>query len=132
MKHPKMVRWDNTLKAMFDEIDDYLEDTYGKMYSLHPNRPARGKTSNKEHDGLFNIGAAFSPGFGSELGRGYVVDIEISTLEHIDPLERDKIEHDVIHQINIRLPRFFPDRSLKVEKDGRIYKIYGDLSLGNL
>ncbi len=132
MKHPKMVRWDNTLKAMFDEIDDYLEDTYGGMYPLHPNRPGRGKTSNKEHDGLFNLGAAFSPGFGSELGRGYIIDVEISTLQHVAEDVRDRIENDVVHQIEQRLPRFFPDRDLKVEKDGRIYKIYGDLSLGNI
>ena len=132
MNHPKMVQWDNSLKRLFDEIDDYLEDTYGGLYPLHPNRPSRGKTSNKEHDGLFNVGAFFTPGFGSSLGRGYVVDVEISTLNNVLPQEQALIEDDVVRQIKARLPRFFPDRELHVQKDGRVYKIWGDLSLGNL
>jgi hypothetical protein len=30
------------------------------------------------------------------------------------------------------LPEAFPGQELKVEKDGSIYKIYGDLSLGEV
>ena len=38
MRHPKLQQWDETMKKMFDEIDDYLEEKYGHLYPLHPNR----------------------------------------------------------------------------------------------
>ena len=80
MWHPKMAEFDDTMKMLFDEVDDYIEDLYGDKYALHPARPLRGETSNPESDGLFNIGAVFTPGYGSELGRGYLIDVSMSTL----------------------------------------------------
>ncbi len=65
MNNPHMAEWEKTLKEIFDIIDDYIEDKYGFLYPLHPSRPQRGRTANKSSDGLFNIGAAFSAGFGS-------------------------------------------------------------------
>ncbi|WP_028973825.1 hypothetical protein [Spirochaeta cellobiosiphila] len=129
MRHPKLVEWDNKFKSMFDEIDDYLEDKYHGRFSLHPNRAERGQTSNKSADGLFNVGVSFSAGYGSEYGRGYVVEISLSTLENISNEVRKQIEDEVVQQIEQRLPHFFPDRELQVDKDGRALKIYGDLSL---
>ena len=70
MWHPKTAEFDSRLKELFDEVDHYIEDRYGHTYSLHPMRPLRGETANPEADGLFNIGALFTPGYGSELGRG--------------------------------------------------------------
>ena len=70
MYHPKMMEWDKKLKAIFDRIDDKLEDRYGELFPLHPTRAERGTTSNKESDGLFNVGASFTAGYGSKLGRG--------------------------------------------------------------
>lgn len=130
MKHYTLSNWEKQLKQMMDEIDDYLEKKYGKMYPLHPARKKRGETSNKEHDGLFNIGSAFSPGFGSDKGKGYVVDIDMITLSHVPYDIVRKIESDVIKLIRKKLPEYFPDRDLKVEKDGNLIKIFGDLSLG--
>ena len=34
MRHPKLQQWDETMKKMFDEIDDYLEEKYSKIYNL--------------------------------------------------------------------------------------------------
>ncbi len=84
MQSSQSIEWDRRLKRLFDEVDDYLEDKYGDLFPLHPNRMKRGNTSNKEMDGLFNIGASFSPGYGTELGRGYVVDLHLSTLTRVD------------------------------------------------
>jgi hypothetical protein len=120
----KISEFDNKLKKMFDDIDDYLEDKYGGLYPLHPARPRRGTTSNKEHDGLFNIGASFSAGFGSRVGRGYVVDVDMVTLHNIPNKISRQIEEDVVNQISLRLPKYFPDRDLGVEKDGTVFKIY--------
>jgi len=132
VRHPKLVEWDNKFKAIFDEIDDYLEDKYEGLYTLHPNRAERGLTSNKSSDGLFNVGVSFSAGYGSKHGRGYVVEISLATLEKVKQEVRQQVEEDVVAQIKERLPRYFPQRHLQVDKDGRALKIHGDLSLGNL
>lgn len=132
MRHPKLVVWERTLKSMFDEIDDYLEDKYGNLYPLHPNRAVRGDTSNKESDGLFNVGAAFSAGYGSKHGRGYVIEVHMSTLSEIPQEIKKIIEKETAEMVRVKMQTFFPDRELNVEKDGNVYKIFGDLSLGVL
>jgi len=132
MRHPKLVEWEHTLKSMFDEIDDYLEDKYGNLYPLHPSRTVRGGTSNKESDGLFNVGCAFSAGYGSELGRGYVIEVHMSTLSEIPVEIKRIIEKETVEMVRVKLKTFFPERDLKADKDGNVYKIYGDLSLGTV
>ncbi|MBN1647421.1 MAG: hypothetical protein JW874_05255 [Spirochaetales bacterium] len=131
MRHPLLVEWENRMKKLFDEVDDFLEDKYGNAYSLHPNRASRGKTSNKEHDGLFNVGASFSAGFGSSYGRGYVIDVNMVTLENVPSEKESEIINDVVDQVKVRLPVFFPDRKLDIDKDGNVFKIHGDFQLGN-
>lgn len=125
-----LTAWERTLKSLFDEIDDQLEDTYGPLFSLHPARPKRGTTANKEHDGLFDVGASFSAGYGSHLGRGYVVDVDVVTLQTIPATIREKIEADVYRLLNERIPEYFPDREIEVGRDGNLIKIHGDLSFG--
>jgi hypothetical protein len=132
MRHPNLIQWETKLKAIFDKIDDFLEDKYGHLYPLHPSRAPRGSTANKEHDGLFNIGASFSAGFGSEHGAGYVVEIRMATLSHVPMNVRKQIEKDVIDILNRELDLKFPNKILDVTKDGDVYKIHGDLSLGQL
>ena len=132
IKHPAMNKWDESMKKMFDAIDDYLEDKYGSDYPLHPVRPSRGETADKSSDGLFSIGASFSAGYGSELGRGYVVEVHMSTLKRVPGEIKQKVYGEVVEKIQELLPQYFKDRDLKVEKDGMVYKIYGDLSLGNV
>ena len=110
MWHTKTIEWDRRLKAMFDEIDDILEDRYGSRWNLHPNRPQRGRTSNREMDGLFNIGADFTAGYGSRLGRGYIVQVRMSTLDHVPAEARHRIEADVEQLVVEKLPTAFPIR----------------------
>ena len=130
MWHPKMAEFDDLLKKLFDEVDSHIEDLYGDRYPLHPMRPARGETANPEADGLFNIGANFTPGFTSELGRGYLIDVSISTLEKVDEDTRREIREAVTEKVMELLPVYFPDRDLTVRRDGNNFKIIGDLSLG--
>jgi hypothetical protein len=129
MRHPKIIEWEKKLKEVFDEIDDYLEDTYGDRYTLHPARAERDTTSNKASDGLFNVGASFTPGYGSEHGRGYAVEIDMVTLEHVPQRVERQIEQDVINKLRLKLPNYFPGKNLEVNKDGRAIKIYGELAL---
>ena len=120
------------MKAMFDEIDDRLEDKYGGNYTLHPNRAQRDGTANKEMDGLFNIGADFTPGYGSRLGRGYIVRVRMSTLEHIPVDVQECIKADIEQMVREKLPIAFPGKDLRLEQDGRLLKIIGDFSLGSV
>lgn len=129
LRHPKVTEWEARLKQVFDLIDDILEDKYGGKYRLTPVRPERGATANKEADGLFNVGAAFSAGFGSEKGAGYVVEVQMATLDKVPAAERKKIEDEVAALLGDLLKTEFPHSDLEVSRDGHVWKIHGDLSL---
>jgi hypothetical protein len=132
LQHRRLEIWEKKLKDVFDRIDDHLEEKYGKIYPLHPHRAKRGATSNKEQDGLFNVGASYSLGIGSKHGAGYVVEVRFVTLKHVNEGLRHQIEEEVAEILKREIPRSFPDRPLRVDRDGNVYKIYGDLSLGVL
>jgi hypothetical protein len=126
MLHPGVQEWERNLGMIFDEIDDYLEDVFGDKYRLHPARPARGKTSSKGHDGLFNVGATFTAGFGSKYGRGYAVEVDMVTLESVPREVQLKIEADVMRLLREKIDTYMPDRRVSIDKDGNVIKIHGD------
>lgn len=132
ISHPKMIQFDDTMKKMLDEVDNYIEDNFGNLYPLHPARPARNTTSNPLSDGLFGVRADFTPGFGSELGRGYILNVEMKTLSEIPEDVKDKIYNAACTKIEELLPTYFPGRKLEVKQDGNLLKIVGDFSLGTL
>ena len=131
-QHPKSMEWDARLKAMFDVLDADLEDRFSGRWSLRTNRPTRGETSNPEADGLFNVGAFFTPGYGSKHGRGYLVEIVVATEENVGDDERREVESYASETLRRLLPKHFPERRLELDRDGNMYKIRGDLSLGSL
>lgn len=132
MRHPNLIAWEKKLKSVLDEIDILLEERYGKDYDLHPARRKNGSTSNRSQDGLFDIRGDFTLGLGSEKGRGYIIDIDLKTLEKIPKEIINKIDNDVITELKQKLPESFPGKNLRVERDGNMIKIIGDLSLGNV
>lgn len=132
MRHPNLIKWEKKLKSVLDNIDVLLEEKYGKKYDLHPARRKHGTTSNRSHDGLFDIRADFTLGLGSDKGRGYIVDIDLKTLENVPKEVIKNIENDTISELKERLSQAFPNRELSVEKDGNVIKIIGDLSLGDI
>jgi len=132
MNHPKLQIWKKSLKNLMNELDDFLEDEYGNQFRLHPVRKKRGKTSNKAHDGLFDIVASFSLGAGSDFGRGYVVDVHLSTLENVPEEMIEEIENAALQKLREKIPEHFPGKNLKADIDGNVIKIYGDLSLGTV
>ena len=111
-------------------MDHFIEDTYGDRYSLHPVRPARGETANPEADGLFDIWANFTPGIGSKLGRGYFIDLRISTLDKVCEEVRLEIYEAAVDRVRELLPVYFPERGLTIQRDKYHFKILGDFSLG--
>jgi flagellar capping protein FliD len=130
--HPSQIKLEKRFRKMLNELDEYLENTYGNQYDLHPNRPVRGEAASNLYDGLFSATMNFSMGYGSEHGRGYIVKIDISTLEQVDKEHRSHIEEDAIEHLRLLLERDFPERYLEIKRDGRLYKIVGDFSLGHL
>ena len=129
----RVERWTARLKKVFDEIDAELEAESakrdGEKVRLHPVRMPAGMTSNPEDDGLFEVGANFTVGIGSEHGAGYVVRARIATLDHVAPAEQERLEALVADKLREKLPEAFPGKDLRVEKDVTGWKIFGDLSL---
>ena len=129
----KLERWDHRLKKIFDEIDTEFEvEGIYRKFRRHPNRPPAFATSNREDDGLFDLGAAFTVGFGSRHGPGYVVQARIATLDAVPPEVQAQFEAEVARRLQEKLPAAFPGIVLHVDRDGPVYKIHGDLSLGTL
>ncbi len=131
MSLTRLERWEQKLKKVFDEIDAEL-DSEGRCrkYTRHPARPPAGATANREDDGLFDLGAAFSVGIGSQHGPGYVLQARIATLDNVPPETQREFENEVARRLREKLPQAFPGVTLHVDRDGHVYKIHGDLSLG--
>ncbi|MDR1788681.1 MAG: hypothetical protein LBR16_09600 [Treponema sp.] len=128
--HPKTVAFDKQLQVLFDEVDEFLENEWGGAFNLHPNRPARGTTSSPDMDGLFEVAPDFSPGFGSERGRGYLVSVRPATLDAVPPAQFEFLMAEAAAFVARSLPAYFPGRDLRVVRDGKRFKIIGDFSLG--
>ncbi len=129
MKNPLLQKWEDKLQGIFDRIDDQLEEKYGDAYPLRYNRPARGCGVTPDTDGLFELGVSFSLGIASQLGPGYVFRIKLATMNRVSPEFITKVEEEVVNMLKEELPKEFPNRDLKIAKDGKNYKIYGDLDL---
>ena len=129
MRHIRAKEWELRLKDVFDEIDTELETEFANRFERHPSRPARGRTSNPEMDGLFNVGASYSAGFGARLGPGYVVDIRISTLQRVSKALKLELRDKVQAMLSAKLPIAFPNKELHVGQERKHLRITGDLSL---
>ncbi|MBM4155278.1 MAG: hypothetical protein FJ221_09660 [Lentisphaerae bacterium] len=130
LRHPRAEAWEARLREVLARIDAELERDFGSRLPRHPVRPRHGATSQPESDGLFDVGAAFSAGFGSAGGPGYVVDFRIATLSRVPAALRHEIEDRAIARLRAALPAAFPGRRLEVVRDGDAWKIVGDLGLG--
>ncbi|MBR6348013.1 MAG: hypothetical protein IKR80_03570 [Spirochaetales bacterium] len=130
--HPKQEILEEKMAQLCQALDNHLEDIYGDHYRLHPNRLRRGKGSNPSFDGLFSTSLAFTLGYGSEYGRGYVVNVEIRTLDKVSQYDSTKIQAEAFSFISQNLKKFIPDQDLKIVQDGNLMKVVGDFSLGDV
>ncbi|MCH3917131.1 MAG: hypothetical protein LKE40_06670 [Spirochaetia bacterium] len=130
--HPKQIALETTMRKLCDELDEFLEDNFGTIYPIHPNRMQRGTTASPSYDGLFSTGTRFSLGYGSKAGRGYLVDIEIRTLSTVQEEDKKKIRGAAFEKINDLIPKYFPQRKIKIVQENGIFKLVGDFSLGNV
>ena len=128
----KIAKIEKRIYELLNEVDHALEDKYENKYRLHPARPERGHTSNPTRDGLINITAKFTTGIGSEHGKGYNVDIKLKTLENVDDEVKNEVDEIALKMIKEKLPEFFPERKLSIDRDGNVIKIHGDFFLGTI
>ena len=129
----RLERWEDRLKKVFDEIDTEFEaEGVCRKFQRHPNRPPAFATSNREDDGLFDLGAAFTVGLGSAHGPGYVVQARLATLDDVPPATQEKFEAEVVRRLRQKLPQAFPGVALHDARDGHVYKNHGVLSLDKL
>ena len=130
--HPKQEELEVKMSELCQALDNYLEDIYGEHYKLHPNRLKRGKGSNPSFDGLFSTSLAFTLGYGSRYGRGYVVNVEIRTLDKVSQYEQASIRGTAFSFISQNLKKYLPEHDLQIVQDGNVMKVIGDFSLGEV
>ncbi len=131
MRNPRVEEWEERLNGLLRQVDNSLEEEFGSLIAPHPARPARGSTSNPQHDGLFRVIASFTAGFGSRCGKGYVVRFDAVSLERLPPELKAAVERRAVALIRSGLSKTFPGRGLVLRRDGPVWKIIGDLSLNH-
>ena len=129
MRHQSVEKWEAQLNGLLKRVDRALEETYGKVSDVHPSRPPQGSTANPQQDGLFRVTASFSPGFGTEFGKGYVLQLDLVTLRNVPERQVETIRQEAVRLIQEGLEEVLPGRHLTVKRDGDVWKIVGDLSL---
>lgn len=129
MRNHRVEEWEDKLNDLLKRVDHALEEQYGALLKLHPARPPHGSTANPQQDGLFRVTASFTPGFGSKLGKGYVIRLDLVTLDALLDEQRTLIQQTAIQLIKAGLEEVLPGRGLTVKRDGKLWKIVGDLSL---
>jgi len=130
--HPKQEQLEADLERLCSALDNYLEDLYEGFFSLHPNRLRRGSGANPSFDGIFSTSISFTLGYGSVYGRGYIVAISVRTLAHVSAQQMEEINNRAFVFIGNNLSRYLPERQLEIVKDGKLLKIIGDFSLGDV
>ena len=122
--------FESALDEVLADVDRALEERWAGRWPLHPARPVAGEAANPRYDGIIRVTAAFTAGFGSEKGPGYLFRVEPATLEDVPAADRQALEDEAVALLRDGLAAAFPGRDLRVERDGGPYKIFGDLSLG--
>ncbi len=126
---PRQEKLEEQFAELEKGIDGHLEDMFGDRLSLHPSRMPRGKGSNPIYDGLFSATIVFSMGYGTQYGRGYIVNVGVSTLDMIDPELKDQIMNEAFHYTSEHYMDYLPDRKIQVVRDMGLIKLIGDFSL---
>lgn len=129
MRGVRVEAMEERLHAALERVDAELERRHGDRYDLHPARQPHGTAARRQYDGLFEVTAGFSAGYGSTHGPGYAVNLRIVTLEHVPPEAREAFETEAVGLLETELKAAFPARELEIVRDVHGLKIVGDLKL---
>ncbi|AHH10252.1 hypothetical protein bcCo53_000095 [Borrelia coriaceae] len=122
----RFEKFENVLFNICLNVDFVLEYEFGNAYEVHPSRLPRGKAANGLLDGLFRVTTSFTLGYGSKFGRGYLIIIEIITLDIVDVEFSNRVIERGIEIFGEKLKEKFPERKLSIVYDINVYKIIGD------
>ena len=75
---------------------------------------------------------AFTLGYGSKYGRGYIVNVDVRTLDKVSQYDKVHITSSAFAFLKSNLKEYFPDHELDVVQDGNVMKIVGDFGLGEV
>ena len=129
MRGARVEAMEERLHAALERVDAELERRHGDRYGLHPARQPHGTAARRQYDGLFEVTAGFSAGYGSTHGPGYAVNLRVVTLEHVPPEVREAFETEAVGLLEAELKAAFPARELEIVRDVHGLKIVGDLKL---
>ena len=129
MRGVRVEAMEARLHGALERVDAELERRYGTRYDLHPARLPHGAAARRQYDGLFELNANFSAGFGSEHGPGYAITLRVVTLEKVPPAERETFEREAVELLEQQLKSAFPERELALVRDVHGVKLVGDLTL---
>lgn len=129
MRGARVEAMEARLHAALERVDAELERRHGDRYGLHPARQPHGTAARRQYDGLFEVTAGFSAGYGSMHGPGYAVNLRVVTLEHVPPEAREAFEAEAVGLLEAELKAAFPARELEIVRDVHGLKIVGDLKL---
>ena len=129
MRGVRVEAMEERLHAALERVDAELERRHGDRYDLHPARQPHGTAARRQYDGLFEVTAGFSAGYGSTHGPGYAVNLRVVTLEHVPPEVREAFETEAVGLLEAELKAAFPARELEIVRDVHGLKIVGDLKL---
>lgn len=130
-RSPELLAWEKKLNELFNRVDTVLEERHGQRFPRRANRPPHGSPAAPAYDGLFNIGASYTRGIGSQQGPGYILELRIATTRFVPSDVFRALEDEAAELVQNELPTVFPGRALQITRDGTPYKIYGDLSLSS-
>ncbi|UPA17626.1 hypothetical protein R5397_03915 [Borrelia sp. MN22-0132] len=122
----RFEEFENALFKICLDVDCVLEDEFGNSYKVHPSRLSRGTAANGLLDGLFRVTTSFTLGYGSKFGRGYLVIIEIITLDIVDVEFSNRVIERGIEVFGEKLKERFSGKKLSIVHDMNVYKIIGD------
>ena len=129
MRGARVEAMEDRLHAALERVDAELERRHGDRYDLHPARRSHGTAAKRQYDGLFELTAGFSAGFGSDPGPGSAITLRVVTLEHVPPEARAAFEAEAVALLERQLEAVFPERELEIVRDVHGLKIIGDLKL---
>ncbi|MCX7818847.1 MAG: hypothetical protein N2652_06540 [Kiritimatiellae bacterium] len=130
LRHHAVEEFERRLHEMFGRVDRALEAEFGSVGVRDPRRPPAGSIVDHTAEGLFHLSASFSAGLGSAAGPGYVVTLDVRTVGPVPLALRRQIEDRALELLQRELAAAFQDRELRLVRDGPVWKIVGDLSLG--
>ena len=129
MRGARVEAMEARLHAALERVDAELERRHGARYGLHPARQPHGTAARRQYDGLFEVTAGFSAGYGSAHGPGYAVNLRVVTLEHVPPEASEAFEAEAVELLAAEVKTAFPARELEIVRDVHGLKIVGDLKL---